>query len=342
MRDWLKPAFFYFFKLIGVYTFFRRRQNHAVVVLTYHGVVRKIPENLHRFEYRNFVTVGQFEKQIRFMLRHYKPVTVGQLVSGDPAAFQRGFIITFDDGFRNNLELAAPVLQKYGLEGCFFISTGLVGENEMIWPERITYLLFATSKTSIEITLDRPTTVSLRTPGEREKASWQIRNYLKGSTKERINSVLEELEMQAGDLEELDAEQKRERYAFMNWDEVKALYGYGQIVGSHTHNHEVLSTLNAGQVEEELKKSRQLLETHTGQTICFFSYPNGAEGDFEESHKNLLKQTGYTCAFSQIHGNNYADTDCYELRRINISQGMSPIVFEAAVCGFLERIKSDG
>jgi len=127
----------------------------------------------------------------------------------------------------------------------------------------------------------------------------------------------------------------------MNWTDGQKMIDENQIVGSHTHNHEVLSTLTIEQVRIELEKSKKLIEEHSDTTCKYFSYPNGSKGDFTEKHKSLLRETGYVCAFSQIPGFNNNAADVYELKRINISEQMTNSIFEANICGFLPKLKGE-
>lgn len=342
MRELMKGAFFNACKYSGLYSAMRRKQKNGIVVLTYHSVVRDIPQSIHRFEYRNCVTEKQFANQIRFLLKHYSPVRINDLIEGRYPEDKPGFLITFDDGFLNNLERATPILNEYGIEGCFFISTGLVGHREMIWPEKITYLLMGSNNPVVFLQMGDVHTFKLDTPESRESASWKIRKYLKNANKQEIEKVMKELEEQITDFEELTDAQKQERYAFMSWDDVNKLKNSGQAIGSHTHNHEVLSTLSGWQSAEELQHSKDLLTKHSGEECTYFSYPNGAAGDFNELHKQQLQEIGYRCAMTQIEGTNFSGGDAFELKRINISQMMTPAVFEAAVSEFLGRVKKVG
>lgn len=335
----LKDLFFWGCKKIGIYAYFRKKQRGGVVILTYHSVVSRIPDDKHDFEYRNCVTTTQFEAQIRFMLRHYKPIRIAELVDGkfDPGTCC--FLITFDDGFRNNIQYAVPILQKYELQGCFFVSTGLIARQEMIWPEKITYLIMGSVQDQLELSLEKRQVFPLRTPQEREKASCRIRRYLKSSTQEKITRTLADMERQLTAVKDISPEDKEERYAFMNWEEIQEMTAREQIVGSHTHTHSVLTSLDATQSLEELATSRELLASHSGNGFRYFSYPNGAPGDFTETHKDQLRRCGYVCAMSQIAATNFPGGDLFELRRINISRMMTETVFEAAVCGFLSKTK---
>ncbi len=95
-----------------------------VVVLLYHRVSD---------EMRDAVTVGieQFDRQMEFLARNYPVVDVCDLIRGDyPRDADRPVIaITFDDGYRDNYEHAAPILVRHRLPCAFFVSTGRIGND---------------------------------------------------------------------------------------------------------------------------------------------------------------------------------------------------------------------
>jgi len=74
---------------------------------------------------------GNFEEQIKYYLTRFIPVTLddlGALLDGAWPHSRPGIILSFDDGLRNHFSVAAPILEKYGLKGLFFIPPGFVDE----------------------------------------------------------------------------------------------------------------------------------------------------------------------------------------------------------------------
>ena len=76
-----------------------------------------------------------------------------------------------------------------------------------------------------------------------------------------------------------------------------------------------------------------------GKECRVFSYPNGGLEDFTHRDKSLLKQLGYTCAFTQISGFNTSRTDVFELKRFNIGRGHDFTAFVATVGGAVMFLK---
>ena len=264
MRDILKDLIFRTFRLFGVYRFLRFRERGKAVVLTYHGVLPEIPQNGAGYEYRNFVTTRQFEQQIKLLLKHYRPLKVDNFYqpNGNLAG---GFLITFDDGFRNNYRYAMPLLKKYGLQGCFFISTKLIGTRDYLWTEQVTLLLEKTAKSRLELNLDERRVFEIDTPLKKEKASQQIRKQMKRMPQQQLYITLKQLQAQLSDVSLKVGEAEEERYLFMTWDEVREMIAAGQHIGGHTHTHPMLATLTETESYEELKCSKEAIEKNTSQ-----------------------------------------------------------------------------
>lgn len=334
MNDLVKYIGFSSLGKLGLYRSLRRKHRGKAVALTYHGVLPEKPPGNGDFQYRNFVTAGQFEQQIQFLLRRYRPLRAEDFY--EPwGNLSGGFLITFDDGFRNNYLHALPILKKYGLQGCFFITTHLIDTREFLWTEQVTRLLEKTRREKVEVELERPHSFPLGAPAQRERASLAIRKYLKVAPLRRRQEVLAHLKNQLSDVPLAVQPEEEERYLFMTWDEVREMARAGQVIGSHTHTHPMLATLSEEESLGELRVSRKLIEQQTGQPCLTMSYPNGERENYSEVQIRQLQQLGYRCAFTQVPHFNTAETDRYQLRRVNISLKMSLPVFEAALCGVL-------
>jgi peptidoglycan/xylan/chitin deacetylase (PgdA/CDA1 family) len=334
MKDAVKFAGFDGVKKLGVYRYLRKKNRDKAVVLTYHGVLPKIPAGENNFEYRNFITTARFEKQIKFLLKHYRPLRVEDFYDhrGNIAG---GFLITFDDGFRNNFRHAMPILKKYGLQGCFFISTGLIGTRNLLWTEEVTRMLEKSRQPFVEVQLNQKHLFKLNGRENRSRASQIIRKYMKSMPAQRVQEVMLQLKSQLSDVVLTVGSAEEERYLFMSWNEVREMVQTGQYIGSHTHTHPMLATLSEEESFRELSLSKTLIEKETGQPCLAMSYPNGERENYSEIQIRQLKELGFRSAFTQIPHFNTPKTDRYQLRRINISLKMSMPVFEAVISGFM-------
>lgn len=69
-----------------------------------------------------------FERQLRFLARSFRPVSLSDAVERLRLGKAQGdeLVVTFDDGFRNQLDNAAPLLAEHGFSACFFLVTELL------------------------------------------------------------------------------------------------------------------------------------------------------------------------------------------------------------------------
>jgi peptidoglycan/xylan/chitin deacetylase (PgdA/CDA1 family) len=98
---------------------------HRAVIVLFHRVDDRYPENPIT------CSRAQFAAFCDFFARYFKVVTLGELLERleRRADISRRLVITFDDGYRDNYEVAAAELRKRGLPACFFIPTGFVGSD---------------------------------------------------------------------------------------------------------------------------------------------------------------------------------------------------------------------
>ncbi len=89
-----------------------------VRVVNYHGTPREHAATL--------------ERHMAFYAEHFSPVTPGDLErffrDGEWIAPKPGLLISFDDGLRTNHDVAAPLLERYGFTGWFFVPVGFIDE----------------------------------------------------------------------------------------------------------------------------------------------------------------------------------------------------------------------
>src|SRR3990167_2097406 len=126
-------------KHIGVNALMRRASRGSLLVLCYHGVVSEgHPEDALRT--RNTVSVREFREQLCIVCRFFTPVSamdVLAFIEGGISLPDYPVLVTFDDGFRNNLTCAAPELERQGVPALFHVTTGLIGRDRLLWTQEL-------------------------------------------------------------------------------------------------------------------------------------------------------------------------------------------------------------
>jgi len=124
-------------RLLGK-TLFASRLNaaffrNAAVVVAFHRVQETVQDDDGLT-----VTVGMFERHCQFFRRHFRVVPLREIVRKLERGerLNRELAITFDDGYRDNFEMAAPVLQKLSLPATFFAVSKWLGTDVVAWWDR--------------------------------------------------------------------------------------------------------------------------------------------------------------------------------------------------------------
>ena len=126
-------------QLLGINRALRSVLRRRLLVLCYHGV---IDDGGSRDELRYSTTVGvtEFRNQLQILKRFFNPVSAAEVLEwlrGAGDLPPSPVLLTFDDGFRNNLRYAAPELVRVGTPALVHIATGYIGTGELLWPQEL-------------------------------------------------------------------------------------------------------------------------------------------------------------------------------------------------------------
>src|SRR5262249_53583980 len=147
-------------------------------------------------------------------------------------------LITFDDGYLDNYTLAFPVLRRHGVQGVFFLPTAFIGTAHLPFWDVIGYVVRQSKKKSITLEFPEAVTYDVENEGI-DHALMMILRLSKKLTPEELERFIAHLQDVCGTSLPPEHQQRR----FMNWQEAKEMHQGGMAIGSHTHNHEILSKL---------------------------------------------------------------------------------------------------
>src|SRR5215467_1389390 len=85
---------------------------------------------------------SEFRLQMELIARHYQPVSMDDLVDAlqnGKGLSKRSVVITFDDGYTDNSEIASPILNHFGIPSTFYITVDCVEKRTLPWPSRLRY-----------------------------------------------------------------------------------------------------------------------------------------------------------------------------------------------------------
>lgn len=349
MRSW-KERLLQSARATGLFRWMRRRHRHELLVLTYHSVVDGVREYRHRHPlvYRNAVDAERFEEQMRYLHRHYHPLTGDELraVLDGASPPDRAVVVTFDDGLLNNKTVARPILKRLQMPAVFFLPTGFVdsaseGRLRRHWSEDlIAHLSHQLAQDAFDPSTFKPHLPGLDsdlTSQSSFEAILHVVDHLKALPRSQRTDRLSELTAKLGDPPPPSAfpadPEGHSILATMSWDDVRSAVNHEITLGGHTVNHESLSRVPDDEAKAEIEDSLDAIADRTDQPADLFSYPYGTAQDFSGVHKHLLSGAGCRGAFTQIVGFNDATTDSLALRRIDVSPNYDLGMFAYVVSG---------
>jgi peptidoglycan/xylan/chitin deacetylase (PgdA/CDA1 family) len=250
-----------------------------------------------------------FAAHMAHIARHYRVLTVEELAERlqEGRVPRNALALTFDDGYRDNLTHAAPILKRLGLPATVFLVTGHIGTPQALWFDRLAMAFKAAA--ARRVALGEGRLLSLGTVGERLAGLDAALAHLKRVSDEERSASVERL------IDALHPNSERPKRLMLSWDEVDALRGLGFSIGAHTVTHPILSRLSPERAWEEIHGSKAAIEKALGDPVRAFAYPNGRSDDYNETVTRLVRDVGFTCAMTARRGLNDIDTPVLELRR---------------------------
>ena len=271
--------------------------------------------NPHRDELWDPMDVDLFDRSIKYISKKYTVVLFEELALTDEIHTSKNKYATimFDDGYKDNIEFAAPILKKHGVKASFYIVTNCINENIPTWTNILDYSFQNTSTQELHLNFDfLPENVrsqSFNDPAEKINYAKKIKPLLKELSHNKRQLVLDEVMTQFKDVSIPQI--------MMNWDDLKILKAEGHYIGSHSVNHYMLGTItNQDEIKHELLQSAKEIEAQLGHFPITISYPIGS---FNALTKTISKEVGYQIGLA-VKQNVYSPSkdDLFEVSRIEL------------------------
>jgi peptidoglycan/xylan/chitin deacetylase (PgdA/CDA1 family) len=238
----------------------------------------------------------------------------------------RAFLVTFDDGYKNNLTVAAPILKSFGIPAIVFVSTGYIETKRFFWFHEMSLRILDWQVDEIRLPLeDRPAAVP-KAPFERRLLARRAVEQCKTIPNEARLEYLNYLRSQ-NLARSVDG---NEEFEAMNWDEVRGLGRFGIEVGSHTVEHPILSQLSVPEASAELRESKQTIERELQSPCYALAYPNGRSVDYSGEVAASAREAGYALAFT---GEDRLGPDTMSVGRVLVPGELPLSAFAARVSG---------
>ncbi len=288
------------------------RGGRRIVVLTYHRVLAE-PDPLRSGD----VTAADFESHVRTIGRYFNAMTFG-----DAAATLAGggfpsncVAITFDDGYRDNHDIALPILKKHGVPATFFVTTGFL-DDDVMWNDVVIESVRARIGDSIDLGAIGGERETLETADDAAALLRKILPKIKRLPPDQRPQAVADLSRAAGYV--------RNARFMMTESEVRSMHQSGMEIGAHTVSHPILMNLEDDDAYREIEDSKRALEGITGEPVSSFAYPNGRPGkDFSDREVELVRRAGFRCAATTEWACATPDADAFRIPRVSLWGGGS-------------------
>jgi len=217
----------------------------------------------------------------------------------------RAAIITFDDGYRDNHDVALPALRQHGMQAVFFVATGYLGDGVQ-FNDRLTEAFRSLDGATFDAAWLGLGTLPTGALADRLSSLEKVREaakYLEPA--ERLQAV-ERVEATCG----ATARGLQRGRVMMTPEEVTALAANGMEIGGHTVWHPILQSVDDATAYDEIVAGRDALAAILPGAPRLFSYPNGKpQTDFGPRHADMARRAGFEFAFTTERGVGTPETD---------------------------------
>ena len=262
------------------------RSSTNVLQITYHGV----SAGDHTMFSPRSIPADIFERQLAYFKKNFDVVSVREALDWKRSGFRpkrKTLAISFDDGFTNNYTVLLPLLEKYEIPATVLVCGAplLATGPRYLWPELLQTLKYFHPDAAFEVGGVRFEKMRAVHNGQ------SLSTWIKTLLPEERFSVLAEL-MERFNLEQQLQQIPREAWEIMSADQLRALSASPWVeIGAHGHWHSNLGNIPLAMAVEDLKMSKDVLESIVGQSINILAYPDGS---YTRALVDASEQLGFT------------------------------------------------
>lgn len=269
----------------------------------YHTVSResKLPHIHHLYPLR---TLAEFEKEIDFILKHYRPISLqglfDQLKSGKPLE-QNTFFLSFDDGLREIADFISPLLLRKGVPATIFLNANFVDNKDLFFRYKASLIIDHFEKNKISDAQEKKIQKVLQHKNIRQgilEISYQNQKKL-----EQLATFID-----------LDFKLFLKQYQpYLNSDQIKSLSQKGFTFGSHSVDHPLYSEISTEEQIRQTKESQRFINKNFPQDIKAFAFPFTDHGVSKKYFDQIRKENIVDISFGTAGLKN--DSATFHLQR---------------------------
>ena len=287
------------FLRLGFFDLLRSLTPNTLTVLNYHRIDDPSRTGFNTFKPNVSATPSQFVEQMDYLAQKYNVISgreVAEWVNGRRKLPPNAAVVTFDDGYYDNLEYAYPVLKARSLPAVIFLTTDYIGSSVPFYWDVVAYCFDHTPKDSADFPLlgSRYWHDSISRTVVMDEWINRIKTLPEADKKKQVDQLSDVLGASVPD--DLAAG------LTLTWSDVRHLNENGIEIGSHTASHPILTRVSLNVTKAELEKSKSRIEAEIKSPVVSLAYPNGQSSDFNSKVVECVRKAGYQVAFTLLPG----------------------------------------
>lgn len=295
-----------------------RLDGSCAAVLMYHRVLPAERARRLHVEPGMYVTPETFAHHLDWLAESFAILPLGEIVEAleSGTALPRGACaVTFDDGWRDNLEHALPALRARRLPATIFAVSDRVGTPGAFWPDEVCRGLAPLGPRERGATLRQVGLERALDSGDDVAAALLLLKALDETERSAVLGALRRA-TQGGAAAASVADERE----LLDWSELDRLAEQGVAIESHGASHAILTGVSRARAKDELARSLAALRARGHARLGLFAYPSGA---FDGEVVELAREVGYRAAFTTQIGLASRGEDRLRLPRVAVHEDIS-------------------
>ena len=280
-------------------------RRNGTLILCYHRVAEGVEDPFYLC-----VSPDHFAAHLEEISRAREPSTLADV--SVPSRRPR-VVVTFDDGYRDNLANALPIAEAKGVPITVFVTSGILGNHHGLWWDRLGTLLRSRPPQVREIDLPaggRSIRLPVGSSGIREDLD-SVRRHLLPLRVTEIERALDSVSEQW----QVGSDPPPDAGTLTREDLLQLAASDTVTIGAHTVDHVRLRGRPAREQQDTISGSKTELEQSIGRAVPHFAYPFGRRDDFDDRSVDAVRSAEFDTACTTIPGTARSSTDPYRLPR---------------------------
>jgi peptidoglycan/xylan/chitin deacetylase (PgdA/CDA1 family) len=298
-----------------------------IKILCYHGVILKnYKKKVFNYNFKH-ILAKDFEKQMKFLNKNENVISLKDIENIRKKDKKNYSVITFDDGFKNNYEIAYKILKKYDLPATFFLCPGIINKKILFWVDIVeAYFQYTKEKNFSFIIEDKYFFFDISNLNKKIKVCEKIKKIFKNLDNKKKNFYIKNLKNK---LKITNFKKISHLHDILTWKNIKKMNSDKLFdFGIHSYEHEIYSRLSDKEQKDNIIKCKTELFRKAGIKTFLASYPEGKLSDFNLNTIKYMKQNKIRICALSTPGINYANTQNFYFKRYMVGFNMLKFPFK--------------